>query len=115
MIVEDNRTNLTVLTAIVGKIPGCHVEGFDSPTKAMTRAFEMTFDLILVDYVMPEMNGIDLLATLRAKGRNVPFGFVTSEGSLEMRERAASAGAMFLISKPFTPEAFKEALEPVLG
>ena len=72
-------------------------------------------DLVLCDWNMPEMNGIDLLATLRAKGRNVPFGFVTSEGSPEMRERAASAGAMFLISKPFTPEAFKEALEPVLG
>ncbi|MDQ1536059.1 MAG: two-component system, chemotaxis family, chemotaxis protein CheY [Actinomycetota bacterium] len=72
-------------------------------------------DLVLCDWNMPEMNGIDLLTTLRARGRDVPFGFVTSEGSPEMRERAESAGALFLIAKPFTPEAFREALLPVLG
>lgn len=72
-------------------------------------------DLVLCDWNMPEMNGIDLLKTLRSSGRNVPFGFVTSEGSPEMRERAQNAGALFLIAKPFTPEAFREALEPVLG
>lgn len=72
-------------------------------------------DLVLSDWNMPEMNGIDLLTTLRARGRDVPFGFVTSEGSPEMRERAHNAGALFLIAKPFTPEAFREALEPVLG
>jgi two-component system, chemotaxis family, chemotaxis protein CheY len=72
-------------------------------------------DLVLCDWNMPEMNGIDLLTTLRANGRDVPFGFVTSEGSPEMRERAENAGALFLIAKPFTPEAFRDALEPVLG
>jgi two-component system chemotaxis response regulator CheY len=72
-------------------------------------------DLVLCDWNMPEMNGIDLLYALRAKGRDVPFGFVTSEGSPDMREKAQNAGALFLISKPFTPEAFREALEPVLG
>ena len=72
-------------------------------------------DLVLCDWNMPEMNGIDLLTSLRAQGRDVPFGFVTSEGSPEMLERALSAGALFLITKPFTPEGFKEALQPVLG
>jgi len=72
-------------------------------------------DLVLCDWNMPEMNGIDLLKSLRAQGHDVPFGFVTSEGSPEMRERAQNAGALFLISKPFTPEAFRDALEPVLG
>jgi two-component system chemotaxis response regulator CheY len=67
-------------------------------------------DLVLSDWNMPEMNGIDALITLRASGSNVPFGFVTSEGSDEMRQRATTAGAAFLIAKPFTPEAFQEAL-----
>ena len=67
-------------------------------------------DLVLSDWNMPEMNGIDALTTLRGSGSNVPFGFVTSEGSDEMRQRAASAGAAFLIAKPFTPEAFQDAL-----
>ena len=72
-------------------------------------------DLVLCDWNMPEMNGIDLLTSLRAGGRDVPFGFVTSEGSPQMLERALNAGALFLIAKPFTPEAFRDALEPVLG
>lgn len=72
-------------------------------------------DLVLCDWNMPEMDGISLLTSLRAKGHAVPFGFVTSEGSPEMRERALEAGALFLIAKPFTPEAFRDALEPVLG
>ena len=72
-------------------------------------------DLVLSDWNMPEMNGIDFLAAVRASGNDVPFGFVTSETSEEMRKRASAAGAMFLIGKPFTPEAFDEALAPVLG
>lgn len=71
-------------------------------------------DLVLSDWNMPEMNGIDCLAALRAAGSDVAFGFVTSEGSEEMRQRAASAGAAFLIAKPFTPEAFDDALRSVI-
>lgn len=71
-------------------------------------------DLVLSDWNMPEMNGIDCLSALRASGSTVAFGFVTSEGSEEMRERAASAGASFLIAKPFTPEAFDDALRSVI-
>ena len=71
-------------------------------------------DLVLSDWNMPEMNGIDCLAALRAAGSTVAFGFVTSEGSEEMRQRADAAGAAFLIAKPFTPEAFDDALRTVL-
>ena len=71
-------------------------------------------DLVLSDWNMPEMNGIDCLSALRASGSAVPFGFVTSEGSEDMRARAAAAGALFLIAKPFTAETFGEALSGVL-
>jgi two-component system chemotaxis response regulator CheY len=67
-------------------------------------------DLVLSDWNMPEMSGIDALEALRKSGNNVPFGFVTSEGSDEMRLRASTAGAAFLIAKPFTPDAFADAL-----
>jgi two-component system, chemotaxis family, chemotaxis protein CheY len=70
-------------------------------------------DLVLSDWNMPEMTGIDMLCALRAAGNQVTFGFVTSEGSEEMRSRAAASGAAFLIAKPFTPELFEEALTSV--
>ncbi|WP_122818417.1 response regulator [Nocardioides pantholopis] len=70
-------------------------------------------DLVLSDWNMPEMNGIDALRVLRGAGNDIPFGFVTSEGSEAMRQRAEQAGAAFLIAKPFTPEAFDDALASV--
>lgn len=72
-------------------------------------------DLVLSDWNMPNMTGIELLNALRASGDDVPFGFVTSEGSPEMRAQAADAGALFLIAKPFTPDSFREVIEPVLA
>ena len=72
-------------------------------------------DLVLSDWNMPNMSGIELLEHIQAEALEVKFGFVTSEGTAEMRSRAASAGALFLIAKPFTPGTFKEALDPLLG
>jgi two-component system chemotaxis response regulator CheY len=72
-------------------------------------------DLVLSDWNMPEMNGIDLLQKLRASGNVVKFGFVTTEGTPQMRELAMQAGALFLIAKPFTPLTFAQTLRPVLG
>ena len=72
-------------------------------------------DLVLSDWNMPNKTGIELLRDLRGSGNPVPFGFVTSEGSEEMRETAQAAGALFLIAKPFTPEHFESALVGMLG
>ena len=68
--------------------------------------------LVLSDWNMPEMNGIELLEHVVKESARVTFGFVTSEGTPEMRTRAQAAGARFLIAKPFTPEAFEQALRP---
>ncbi|MDR7252861.1 two-component system chemotaxis response regulator CheY [Nocardioides sp. BE266] len=72
-------------------------------------------DLVLSDWNMPEMTGIELLRALRSADHQVPFGFVTSEGTPEMREIAASSGALFLIAKPFTPDSLRDQLEGVVA
>ncbi len=72
-------------------------------------------DLVLSDWNMPGMTGVEVLRTLRADGVQTPFGFVTSEGSDEMRQTALDAGALFLITKPFTAASFRDALGPILG
>lgn len=68
-------------------------------------------DLVLSDWNMPEMTGIELLEALRKEGLNVKFGFVTSEGSDEILARAKENGALFLIVKPFTAETFRRTFE----
>ena len=68
-------------------------------------------DLVMSDWNMPRMTGIHLAEKLQEDGVVIPFGFVTSEGTQEMRNRATDAGALFLIAKPFTVEAFEDALK----
>ncbi len=72
-------------------------------------------DLVLSDWNMPEMTGIELLQKLGAENIDVPFGFVTTEGTAEMRDLAKQGGALFLIAKPFTPEDFKKSLGALVG
>jgi two-component system chemotaxis response regulator CheY len=71
--------------------------------------------LILSDWNMPEMSGIDFLKQVRATQNDVPFGFITSEASADIKALAMSSGANFLICKPFTPEDIQDALSPILG
>ena len=72
-------------------------------------------DLVLSDWNMPEMTGIEFLHALRAEGFSTMFGFVTSEGTTMMREQAIAGGAAFLIAKPFTADDFQEILTGVLA
>ncbi|GAA2647772.1 response regulator [Paractinoplanes durhamensis] len=82
-------------------------------------AFDMTKaenpDLVLSDWNMPEMTGIEVLRQLRAAGNAVKFGFVTSESTPEMKDQAEAAGALFFIVKPFSAERFDEVFAPILG
>jgi two-component system chemotaxis response regulator CheY len=117
LIVDDSRVMRSIVTRTLRQA------GYDdhdvvqagNGVEALEVMADEDPDLVLSDWNMPEMSGIELLRTLRGQGDSTPFGFVTSEGSAEMRQRAQDAGALFLIAKPFTPEAFQEALEPVLG
>jgi len=72
-------------------------------------------DLVLSDWNMPEMTGIEVLRQLRAAGDDVKFGFVTSECTPEMQQAAEAAGSLFFIVKPFTAERFDEVFAPILG
>ena len=71
--------------------------------------------LILSDWNMPEVSGIDLLRKLRAAQDQTPFGFITSEASKKLKDFAMNQGASFVMVKPFSVDDMQAALDPILG
>lgn len=72
-------------------------------------------DLIISDWQMPGMKGIDLLRALRRSGCGVPFGFITSESEPAMHREAFAAGASFVLTKPLASRTFESTLKPLLA
>ncbi len=70
-------------------------------------------DLILTDWNMPNLTGIEMLRSLREEGENVTVGFITSESTSEIRAEAKAAGASFFLSKPFDADDLRDALAEV--
>ncbi|WGL51928.1 response regulator [Nocardioides sp. BP30] len=116
LVADDSKVmrQIVVRTLRQAGYSGHDVIEAENGRVCLEKALAESPDLILSDWNMPEMNGIDCLSALRSGGNQTPFGFVTSEGSEEMRTRAASAGALFLIAKPFTAETFQEHLGGIL-
>jgi two-component system chemotaxis response regulator CheY len=112
LIVDDSRAMRMMVKRVIGQI-GLKDVTFSEAGNGR-EAFEAIRadppDLVLSDWNMPEMSGIELLRALNEARVKVPFGFVTSEHTAELREEAILAGSRFLITKPFTPDVFSEAI-----
>lgn len=113
LIVDDSRAMRMIVKKTLrdaGYEDHDYVEAADGQL-ALDSVREDKPDLILCDWNMPNMNGPEFLEALNAEGLKVPFGFVTTEATTEMRNRATEAGANFLIAKPFTADSFSAELD----
>lgn len=106
-----------VKKALRSYFPGLQIEEAINGRKAQQVLERSSFDLILCDWEMPEMGGLELLQWFRAQPdrAKVPFVMVTSRGDKENVVEAIQAGVTDYISKPFTNEQFitkvKKALQ----
>jgi two-component system chemotaxis response regulator CheY len=117
LIADDSRVMRQIVTRTLRQ---AGFDGHDLVEAADGRqALEMTEaeqpDLVISDWNMPELTGVEVLRKLRATGNEVKFGFVTSECTPEMQQQAEAEGAAFFIIKPFTAERFDEVFSPILG
>jgi two-component system chemotaxis response regulator CheY len=114
LIVDDSSAMRMIVkrTLRLAGFEGHTVTEAEDGEKALAAIKTSAPELVLSDWNMPNMTGIQLLEALSADKIRLTFGFVTTEATADMRAKATSAGARFLISKPFTPESFKEQLGP---
>ncbi len=74
------------------------------------------FDLIICDWIMPNMSGLEFVKRVRASefGRRIPILMITSQGTLGKMEEALKAGVDEYIVKPFTSADLKQKLDKIL-
>jgi two-component system chemotaxis response regulator CheY len=116
LIVDDSRAMRMIVKRTLRQAGfGDHEVGeAEDGKEAVTMLSDASYGLVLTDWNMPNMNGIELAEYIKNNAPQVKVGFVTTEGTPEMRARVMEAGALFLIAKPFTAEDFKSALGRVV-
>lgn len=116
LVVDDSKAMrmIVIRTLKQTALSGVTILEANNGAEALNIIADQKPDLVLSDWNMPEMKGIDLLKNLRAAGNSIRFGFITSESSPEVRKEAEDAGAAFLVTKPFTPNSFEAAIAPAL-
>ncbi len=117
LLVDDSKTMRMLVVRALRRAGyrSLTIEEAENGRQALDKISVKRPRLVLSDWNMPEMSGLGLLQELRAANNSVPFGFITSEASAEIKELALNNGAKFLITKPFEAEDIQNALNPILG
>jgi two-component system chemotaxis response regulator CheY len=113
LLVDDSKAmrDMVRRTLLRTGFSHLHVREAENGSEALAQLANGEPDIILSDWRMPEMNGVELLRELRARGSAVKFGFITSEAATEpMREKAFEAGAQFILERPFSVQRFCDIL-----
>jgi two-component system chemotaxis response regulator CheY len=82
---------------------------------ALSQVFVANPDLILLDWNMPNMNGLDFLKQFRAKNKDTPVIMVTTEAEKARVLEALKNGVNSYVVKPFTPDTLSQRLEEVMA
>lgn len=116
-VIEDQSITLEVIQSVLARVPEYHIEGFQDPELAIARCVETVFDLVLSDYRMPVMNGIEFLERLRQipDYLHVPVVMLTADNDREVRLKAIRAGATDFLNKPFDPEELRVRVKNLLS
>jgi len=117
LIVDDFATMRRIMKNILKQIGFSNIIEADDGTTAMEELKKTSVDLIISDWNMPKMTGLDLLKNVRREDglKDVPFLMVTAEAQKQNVIDAVQAGVTNYVVKPFTAEAISEKLEKIFG
>ena len=102
IVIDDTAVNLLLLTYLIRKFDDCEPKDFSDPRLALAWCLDQPPDLVIVDYMMPEMNGIEFIRQFRACPAlaDIPLLMVTANDQVEIRHTALEAGANDFLTKP---------------
>ena len=117
LIVDDYKTMLRIIRNLLKQIDFNNVEEAADGSEALAKLRAGQFGLVISDWNMQPMTGLQLLQEVRADSRlkETPFIMITAESKAENVVAAKQAGVSNYIVKPFNAETLKEKIEKVLG
>lgn len=105
--IDDNENNLFLIESICTEME-LQVRSFSEPLEALMYVLQNQVDMILIDYMMPNLNGLEFIEEYRKKIKNVPIIMITAAGDDEnIHKRAFELGANDFLSKPVNSVIFK--------
>jgi PleD family two-component response regulator len=116
LVVDDDSDFLAIVTQILQKIPEAEIKTTSSGFDAGILVAEWYPDLILLDFIIPDLNGFEVTKTLRANPRlkKIPIFAVTSITDPDELERVKDCGVNAVITKPIEGENFLKKIDRVL-
>ena len=116
LLVED-EPNIVVSLRYLLTRAGFEVDVEDNGARALAAALDDPPDVAVLDVMLPEMNGFEVLESLRADPRcaGLPVLMLTAKGQTEDRERAIRAGANRFVTKPFSNAELVAVVQELAG
>jgi two-component system response regulator AtoC len=111
VLVVDDEENLRLVLRTLLRRHGYEVETAPTGEEALTLVDSFGPDVVLTDVRMPKMGGLDLLATLKAKGNDATVIVMSAYGNMDLALEAMKAGAYDYVQKPFKPDEVVLALK----
>ncbi len=112
LVIDDEPMNVKRIQFIMKDEPMYEIVGANSGKEALKALEEQEFNLILLDLVMPEMDGFEILSHIQEKCQ-VPVVFMTGDKNIETIEKAAEYGVEDYLTKPFLPLSLKEIMHSI--
>lgn len=100
VLIDDNKVNLLLMKEYTNRL-NLNVRSYDDPVMALRETADWQPDIVFVDYLMPQMNGIEFIDSFRKQNKNTPIIMVTgSNDDDRVRRGALQAGATEFLMKP---------------
>ncbi len=117
LIVDDYKTMLRIINNLLRQLGFVNIDEATDGTMALDLFNKKKYGLVISDWNMEPMSGLDLLKSVRALNDNqsVPFIMVTAESKTENVVAAKQAGVNNYIIKPFNADTLKTKISAVLG